>query len=96
MPDVLREDDDRVAILTLNRAEVLNALRPASFEELAAHLENIASNIMAFFLDPAERHGLGPLFLDALFATRASASSSRAENSSEPVSAGTPFMHSKR
>jgi len=38
---VLRSDDSGVATLTLNRPEVLNALSPALFVELRAHLEEI-------------------------------------------------------
>jgi PD-(D/E)XK nuclease superfamily protein len=30
------------------------------------HYENVCSNILRFFLDPAEKHGLGTLFLDVL------------------------------
>ena len=30
------------------------------------HLENVYSNILAFFLDPEREHGFGPLFLDSL------------------------------
>lgn len=39
---VLREDRDGVAWLTLNRPEALNALSPALFVELRAHLDTIA------------------------------------------------------
>lgn len=41
---------------------------PATFLETAGypHFENVASNLLAFFLDPEEEHGLGSLFLDAL------------------------------
>lgn len=38
---VLRSDHDGVAILTLNRPEALNALSPALFAELRAHIEAI-------------------------------------------------------
>lgn len=43
---------------------------PATFLETAGypHFENVASNLLAFFLDPDEDHGLGSLFLDALLA----------------------------
>jgi len=41
--DVVREDADGVAVLTLDRPEVLNALRVRTFEELAAHLDDIAA-----------------------------------------------------
>ena len=40
---VLREDRDGVAILTLNRPEVLNAISAESFQELRAHAEAIAA-----------------------------------------------------
>ena len=30
------------------------------------HLENVYSNILAFFLDPGREHGFGPLFLESL------------------------------
>jgi hypothetical protein len=30
------------------------------------HYENVSSNILAFFLDPSNPHGLGSLCLDAL------------------------------
>lgn len=38
---VLREDRERVAILTLNRPEALNALSPSLFVELRAHIDAI-------------------------------------------------------
>ena len=41
---VLRDDSDRVATLTLNRPEKLNALDPATFVELRAHLDAICSD----------------------------------------------------
>lgn len=31
------------------------------------HYENVCSNILAFFIDPANEHGLGSLFLDSFF-----------------------------
>ncbi|MGI8926200.1 MAG: enoyl-CoA hydratase/isomerase family protein [Tepidiformaceae bacterium] len=40
---VLREDGDGVATLTLNRPVALNALNPAMFVELRAHLDAIAA-----------------------------------------------------
>jgi len=42
--------------------------RPRTFMEIAGypHYENVCSNILAFFLDPEEPHGLGTLMLDAL------------------------------
>jgi hypothetical protein len=42
--------------------------RPRTFLEIAgrAHDETTCSNILAFFLDPKEAHGLGTLVLDAL------------------------------
>jgi enoyl-CoA hydratase len=39
---VTRQDADGIATLTLNRPETLNALSPALFEELRAHLDAIA------------------------------------------------------
>jgi len=41
-PLVLRKDDDGLAILTLNRPEVLNALSPTLFVALREHLDAIA------------------------------------------------------
>jgi len=41
-PLVTREDRDGVCILSLNRADVLNALSPNLFVELRAHLEDLA------------------------------------------------------
>ena len=42
--------------------------RPPTFMEIAGypHYENVCSNILAFFMDPEEPHGLGTLVLDAL------------------------------
>jgi hypothetical protein len=42
--------------------------RPRTFMEIAGypHYENACSNILAFFMDPEEPHGLGTLVLDAL------------------------------
>jgi enoyl-CoA hydratase/carnithine racemase len=40
---VTREDSDGVALLTLNRPDVLNALSPKLFEELRAHVDRLAS-----------------------------------------------------
>lgn len=42
--------------------------RPRTFMEIAGypHYENACSNILAFFMDPEESHGLGILVLDAL------------------------------
>ena len=40
---VQRTDDSGVATLSLNRPEALNALSPALFVELRAHLEAIAA-----------------------------------------------------
>jgi hypothetical protein len=44
------------------------AERSQTFMEIAGypHYENVCSNILAFFLDPEESHGLGTLMLDAL------------------------------
>ncbi len=39
---VLRADQDGIAVLTLNRPQALNALSPATFIELRAHLEQIS------------------------------------------------------
>jgi enoyl-CoA hydratase/carnithine racemase len=41
---VKRNDDEGVATLSLNRAEVLNALSPALFVELRAHIDAIAAD----------------------------------------------------
>ena len=41
---VLRDDEDGVARLTLNRPEKLNALTPATFAELRAHIDAIAAD----------------------------------------------------
>jgi enoyl-CoA hydratase/carnithine racemase len=43
-PLVIREDDNGLAILTLNRPEALNALSPALFIELRAHIDAIAES----------------------------------------------------
>jgi len=42
--------------------------RPRTFMEITRypHYENVCSNILAFFMDPKESHGLGTLMLDAL------------------------------
>ena len=42
--------------------------RPRTYMEIAGypHYENVCSNILAFFMDPEESHGLGTLVLDAL------------------------------
>jgi enoyl-CoA hydratase/carnithine racemase len=40
---VLRSDDSGIAFLTLNRPEALNAVSPAVFVELRAHLDSIAA-----------------------------------------------------
>lgn len=42
--------------------------RPRTFMEIAGypHYENVCSNILAFFMDPEEAHGLKTLVLDAL------------------------------
>ncbi|MBT7759026.1 MAG: enoyl-CoA hydratase/isomerase family protein, partial [Rhodospirillaceae bacterium] len=42
---VLRSDKDGVATLTLNRPDALNALSPALFVELRAHVESIAGDV---------------------------------------------------
>jgi enoyl-CoA hydratase/carnithine racemase len=41
---VTRNDDDGVAVLSLNRPEVLNALSPALFVELRAHVDALAAD----------------------------------------------------
>jgi enoyl-CoA hydratase/carnithine racemase len=43
-PLVLREDDNGLTTLTLNRPDVLNALSPNLFVELRAHLDDIAAH----------------------------------------------------
>ena len=40
---VTRVDDSGVAVLTLNRPETLNALSPNLFNELRAHIDDIAA-----------------------------------------------------
>nr|MBA2782473.1 PD-(D/E)XK nuclease family protein [Rubrobacteraceae bacterium] len=42
--------------------------RPQTFMEIAGYprRENVCSNILKFFMDPEESHGLGTLMLDAL------------------------------
>lgn len=42
---VLREDQDGLAILSLNRPEALNALSPSLFVELRQHIDSIAEQI---------------------------------------------------
>jgi len=42
---VLREDDEGLTILTLNRPEVLNALSPSLFIQLRDHVDDIAERI---------------------------------------------------
>lgn len=42
---VEREDDNGIAILTLNRQKALNSLSPSLFVELRAHIENIAGSV---------------------------------------------------
>ena len=44
MSFVLRDDADGVTTLTLNRPEKLNALNPATFKELRAHLDAVAGD----------------------------------------------------
>jgi enoyl-CoA hydratase/carnithine racemase len=41
---VLREDNDGISILTLNRPEALNALNPSLFVELREHIDSIAES----------------------------------------------------
>lgn len=54
----------------LDRFQVLpgRVERPRTFMEITRypHYENVCSNILAFFIDPEELHGLGTLVLDAL------------------------------
>ena len=42
---VIRTDDGGIATLTLNRPDALNAVSPASFVELRAHLDSIAEAV---------------------------------------------------
>ncbi len=42
---VLRQDEDGLAVLTLNRPDALNALSPSLFVELRAHVEALADQI---------------------------------------------------
>jgi len=44
MPFVLREDRGRLAVLTLNRPDKLNALSPALMRELGNHIDDIAAH----------------------------------------------------
>ena len=44
---VLRTDVEGVAVLTINRPDVLNALSPKLFEELRAHVDRLAGEIAA-------------------------------------------------
>lgn len=44
---VLREDSDGIAVLTLNRPEALNALSPSLFVELREHIDQIAGQTEA-------------------------------------------------
>jgi len=45
------------------------SVRERTFMEVSRypHYENVCSNILAFYFDPAEEHGLGDLFLTAFF-----------------------------
>lgn len=54
--------------------------RPRTFMEIAGypHYENVCSNILAFFMDPEESHGLGTLVLDALMSAGTGAEAERA------------------
>lgn len=49
--------------------------RPRTFMEIAGypHYENVCSNVLAFFMNPEEQHGLGTLVLDALVSVEGSA-----------------------
>ncbi|MBT4160636.1 MAG: enoyl-CoA hydratase/isomerase family protein [Gammaproteobacteria bacterium] len=42
---VLRQDEDGIAVLTLNRPEALNSLSPSLFVELRKHIDDIAADI---------------------------------------------------
>lgn len=52
---------------SLKRVPLLPKLPPTIMEITGyPHYENVCSNILAFFLDPHQPHGLGTLFLEAL------------------------------
>ena len=65
--------DARVAAVLLDEFKKLPAPinRPRTFMEIGGypHYENVCSNFLAFFFDPEGEHGLGSLFLDALFSS---------------------------
>lgn len=60
--------NDYAALLDDFRALPGRVERPRTFMEIAGYpyYENVCSNILAFFMDPEESHGLGTLVLDAL------------------------------
>ncbi len=60
--------NDYDALLNDFRALPGRVERPRTFMEIAGypHYENVCSNILAFFMDPEESHGLKTLVLDAL------------------------------
>jgi len=68
MSFVLRNDADGVATLTLNRPEKLNALNPATFKELRAHLDDVAgdSSVRCLVLTGAGRSFCAGNDLDAI------------------------------
>ncbi len=61
--------------------------RPPTFMEIAGypHYENVCSNVLAFFMDPGEPHGLGALVLNALVSVGDSAESDKAIGGSASV-----------
>ena len=68
MPGSVPTPNDYEALIKDFRALPGRVERPRTFMEIAGypHYENVCSNILAFFMDPEEPHGLGTLVLDAL------------------------------
>ncbi|HUB15759.1 MAG TPA: PD-(D/E)XK nuclease family protein [Acetobacteraceae bacterium] len=63
----IRDVDLKTAKTLISAAPKRRPDRPTLLEISGyPHYENVASNILAFYLDPAEVHGLGSLLLDAL------------------------------
>src|SRR5215213_2909494 len=60
--------NDYEQLMEAFRALPMSVARPRTFMEITRypHYENVCSNVLAFFMDPAESHGFGPLMLDAL------------------------------